>query len=190
MTRIHAGALLERPPGPKYAAALDFAELALPEPRPTDKTIRRWASELPDGVALSLVVPADAVRSPKGPLRFDEAMDGALQATREAAKILGARFAVLTTGADVTTGPRDRALLRAWVERWSGDAVQLVWQPTGLWEPEQAIPYAHELGLLYAFDPLETDRLPTGETVYARLRAVGLRKRFHETLLEEAIDAI
>lgn len=190
MTRIHAGALIERPPGPKYAAALDFAELALPEPLPTDKTLRRWRAEMPDGVTLSLVVPPAATRSAKGPLRFDDEMEAALGHSREAASILGVRFAVLTTGGDVTTGPRDRALLGAWAERWSGDDVELVWQPTGLWDPEQAIPFAYELGVHYAFDPLATDRLPTGDVVYARLRAVGLRKRFHESLLEEALEAI
>ncbi len=190
MTRIHAGALLERPPGPKYAAALDFAELALPEPLPTDKTLRRWRAELPEGVTLSLVAPAAAGRGAKGPLRFDDGMEEALGRAREAAAILGVRFVVLTTGGDVTTGPRDRGLLREWIGRWSGDAVRVVWQPTGLWEPEQAIPFAHELGVLYGFDPLEADRLPTGDVVYARLRAVGLRKRFHESLLEDAIDAI
>ena len=47
------------------------------------------------------------------------------------------RFAVLTTGADVTTGQRDRDLLAAWVESWTAPA-ELVWHPAGLWDPELA----------------------------------------------------
>ncbi|MBX3274779.1 MAG: hypothetical protein KF729_31230 [Sandaracinaceae bacterium] len=190
MTRIHAGATLDRPPGPKYAAALDFAELAPPSPFPTERTLRRWRSELPEGLTLSWVVPATAARSSRGPLRFDDAMTDAFARAREAAQILGARFAVLSTGADVTTGPRDRALLTEWVARWGADAGQIVWQPTGLWEAERAIPFAAELGVLYAFDPLETDAVPVGEVVYARLRAIGTRTRFDESRLEEALEAI
>lgn len=190
MTRIHAGATLERPPGPKYAAALDFAELALPEPWPTDRTLRRWREELPDGVELALLIPGPATRSSRGPLRFDAAMEASFARTSEAARILGVRFAVLATGGDVTTGPRDRTLLREWIARWPADAGALVWQPTGLWQPEQGIPFAAQLGVLYGFDPLEAEHLPTGSVVYARLRAVGVRKRFPEDLLEEALDAV
>lgn len=139
---------------------------------------------------LSLVVPTEAIKGAGAPLRFDDALEAGLARARAAASILEAKFVVFTTGGDVTTGPRDRKLLRAWVERWAEDPVTIVWQPTGLWDPEQAIPFAHELGVLYGFDPLDADYLPGGDVIYARLRAFGMRKRFHESLLEEVVDAI
>lgn len=189
MTRIHSGALLTRLPGPKYAAALAFAEVELPSPLPTARTLRRW-QELADGkVTLALVVPAVAASSAKGPLRFDAAMELALSRTQEAAAILGARFVVLPTRNDVTTGPRDRDLLAAWVSRWQGTAHTVVWQPAGLWDAEIARPFAGKIGVLHAFDPLET-RPKGGPLVYARLRAIGTRKRFTETLLLEVVDRL
>ena len=68
--------------------------------------------------------------------------------------------------------------------------VELVWQPTGLWSAEQALPFAGELGVHYGFDPLVAELLPTGDVIYARARALGLRKRFDETLLLEIVDAL
>jgi len=189
MTRIHSGALLTRLPGPKYAAALEFAEVELPSPMPTARTLRRWQELAVGRVTLGLVVPDVATTSPKGPLRFDAAMEEALARTQEAAAIFGARFIVLPTKSDVTTGPRDRDLLTAWVGRWEATTHTLVWHPSGLWDAEIARPFAKKLGVLLAFDPLEV-RPEGGPTLYARLRAVGTRKRFNETLLLETVDRL
>ncbi len=191
MTTIHAGATLERPPGKKYSASLGFAELALPEPLPKAGTLRGWARDLPEELTLALVVPPAAHTSAEGPLRFDDAMQRAFDRCVEGADALGARFVVLPTDGRVTTGQRSRDALAAWFERWPADERrQLVWHPTGLWDPELAAPFAGKLGALHAVDPLEQD-LPVGAPVlYARLRAIGMRARFHETLLLDALDAI
>jgi uncharacterized protein YecE (DUF72 family) len=188
MTRIHAGAVLERAPGPKYLDALHFAEIRVVGPAPKPNTLRRWAEELPEGFTTSLVVPNPAVVSAKGPLRFDADMEAAFEWTLEAAEALGASFAVAETGGQLTTGQRDRDLLAAWVERWSAEA-RLVWHPTGLWDPELAVPFARRLGVLWAFDPLEAEP-PPRSPLYARLRALGLRNRFGETELLEVLDAV
>jgi hypothetical protein len=190
MTRIHSGALLTRLPGPKYAAALTFAEVELPSPMPTARTLRRWQELAAGKVTLGLVVPDVATASAKGPLRFDAAMEAALARTQEAAAILGARFVVLATKSDVTTGPRDRDLLAQWMGRWGGTEHTLVWQPSGLWDAELARPFARKLGVLHAFDPLQTRAPLGGTTLYARLRAIGTRKRFTETLLLEVVDSL
>jgi uncharacterized protein YecE (DUF72 family) len=188
MTRIHAGAVLDRAPGPKYLDTLRFAELQVVGPLPKPSTLRRWGQELPDDFALGLVVPRPAVRSAKGPLRFDEDMEAAFDWTLEAAEALSAKFAIVETGGEVTTGQRDRDLLAAWMERWSSDA-RLVWHPTGLWDPEIAFPFAKRLGVVWAFDPLEAEP-PEASLLYARLRAIGLRNRFGETELLEILDAV
>jgi len=190
MTLIHAGALLDRAPGRKYVGALDFAEIAPAEPLPRVATVRRWRGEIPDGFITSFVVPTAACRSPKGPLRFDDAMTAAFEWARENAEILEARFVVVPTPSDVTTGQRDRDLLAAWFERFEPpEGCELVWHPAGLWEPEIAAPFARKLGVRLAFDPLEAE--PSDEPLlYARLRALGMRTRFTETLLLDALDAL
>ena len=144
---------------------------------------------MPDELQLALIAPDAACRSEKGPLRFDDTMRAAFERAQESAATLKARFVVLATGADVTTGQRDRKLLAEWVEPWA-DAHTIVWQPRGLWDPELAIPFARKLGVLYGFDPLEADAVPTGPVVYARLRAIGARKRFDETRLLDIVDAL
>lgn len=191
MTTIHAGATLERPPGPTYLERLHFAEITVPEPVPKPATMGRWASSIEGEITLSLVVPRAAIVGAAGPLRFDDAMEDALSRCIEGAEALGARFVVLPTGGAVTTGQRDRDLIAAWLERWpASERRRLVWHPTGLWDPEIAAPFARRLGVMHAIDPLEHE-IPAGAPqLYARLRAIGLRSRFSETLLLEALDAI
>lgn len=190
MTRIHPGALLERPPGSKYLEALRFCELAFPGPTPKAGTLRKWAADLPDDLALGLVVPQAARRSEKGPLRFDDAMQAAFDATAEAADALRARFVVLPTGSDLTTGQRDRDLVAGWVERWPAqEGRDLVWHPSGLWDRELAIPFARKLGVIWGFDPLQSAP-PPSTLLYARLRAIGQRQRFTETLILDLLETL
>lgn len=190
MTRILTGAQLERPPGQKYLETLRFAELALTGPRPKTATLARWREELPADFVLSFVCPPAAWKSEKGALRFDEDMEGAFAWTVEAAQALRADLVVLPTGGAVTTGQRDRDLLAAWVERFRlPEGSKIAWHPTGLWDRELAIPYARKLGAILAMDPLAIEP-PRGEPTYARLRALGIRSRFTETLLLEVLEAL
>jgi hypothetical protein len=190
MTVIHAGALIDRAPGPKYLAALHFAEIAPPEPLPRAITLQNWRKELPEGFTTALVVPGTARKSARGALRFDDAMNAAFDWTREAAEILGARFVVLPTGSELTTGQRDRDLLSQWIERFGpSEARRIVWHPTGLWDREIAAPFARALNVVLGFDPLEAEP-PEGSLIYARLRAIGLRTRFDETMLLDVLDAL
>ena len=190
MTRIHAGAVLERAPGPKYRAALGFAELRPIGPPPKPSTLRKWREEVGPDFVFSLLAPPPSLRSAKGGLRFDEEMEEALAWTIEAAEALEANFGVAATGPDVTTGQRDRGRLKEWFDRWpSSETRRLVWQPAGLWDWEIALPFAQKLGVLWAFDPLAGDAF-SGSVGYARMRAIGQRSKFSETLLLDVIDTL
>lgn len=192
MTVIHAGALIDRAPGPKYLEVLDFAEIAPAEPLPKRSTLQRWREQIPaEGFATSFVVPQAARRGDKGALRFDDAMRASFEWAREAADALGARFVVLPTGPELTTGQRDRDLLAAWLEAFAPpQGRDLVWHPSGLWDWEIARPLALKLGVILAFDPLETDPPPGDLLLYGRLRAIGARARFNETVLLDLLDAL
>jgi hypothetical protein len=190
MPSIHIGTRLERPPGPKYLQTLHFAEMSLPPPLPRPATLARWRSNLPEGFAMALVAPRPTYVSRQGPLRFDADLEAAVDWLAAAGQALAVMALVLETGAELTTGQRDRDRLAAYVEhlRQRHDGT-IVWAPTGLWEPDEAAAMALRLGLTYAFDPLEGPP-PAGPLAYAHLRAVGGRQRLTEGMLEDALTQL
>lgn len=189
MSRLYVGAQLDRPPGPKYVEALPFAELALRPPLPKAKTLAEWREALPEGFVVSLVAPRTAVASPAGPMRFDEGMSAGLDWLVEAADVLAVRAIVVPTEADTTTGQRDRDRLAAYFDRIPRQGRLVVWSPTGLWEPDEAARFARRLGIQRAVDPLE-DPPSDDEVPYARMRAIGTRRRFSEDMLYEALAGV
>jgi uncharacterized protein YecE (DUF72 family) len=191
MPHLHAGAVLERAPGPRYLARLRFAEVALRAPLPRPATLARWRTGLPEGFVLSLVAPKTSVISARGPLRFDETLETGFAWLRASADAMKADFVVVPTPASLTTGQRDRDLVAAYVERLRAGAParQLVWAPTGLWEPDAAQVFAARLGILCAFDPLEAP-VPDGPIVYGRLEAIGGRQRFGDPLLRDVAEVL
>ena len=192
MPRVHAGAVLDRAPGPKYLKALSFAELRIDGPAPKTATLAGWRESIPAEFALGLVTPNEALRSDLGPLRSDEAMELAIEWAIEAAEALDVRFLIVPTGGDLSTGQRARDRLAAWLEPWSAlraKGLTVVWHPSGLWDAEIADPFARKLGVVRAFDPLSSEEPPAG-LAYGRMRTLGRRSRFTETLLLEAVDAV
>jgi len=186
MTSLHVGAVLERPPGPKYAAALSFAELAFPGAVPKLGTLAKWRSQLPEGFVVSLVAPYGARVTEKGAFRMTPDLEEAVGWLRDARSATGARFVVAPTGSEMSTSQRDRDRFAAWCEAVGG---QIVWAPGGIWEIEDAAELAEELGIHCAFDPLQDDPVD-GDLVYCRLRAIGQRQRFSEGLLYEILATI
>lgn len=185
-----AGSILDRTPGHKYAAGLRFAELSLRAPLPRAKTLCEWRAQLPDGFALALRAPTSAVVSARGPLRIDETLEHSLKWLLDAAQSLAVCAVVLPTPADLAPGARSRELLTTYAARLPRVANRsYVWAPRGLWQPEETAPLCADLGLVLAFDPLQTPR-PAGGVVYAELRALGHRKNFSHAALETALDVI
>jgi hypothetical protein len=180
-----AGALLERPPGPKYTSELRFAELALKPPLPKPGTLAKWRQNLPDGFELGLRAPDECWQSPEGPLRPSGELDSGLAWLSGAADALRASVIVIVTNAAVTTGARDRERLREYFARVPrAEGRLIVWKPSGLWEPETVQIMASALSVVGGFDALD-DPAPNAEVVYASLLAEGARRSFsHAQLLE------
>ncbi|MGB3050088.1 MAG: hypothetical protein WBB42_03775 [Polyangiales bacterium] len=188
--QLLAGALLERPPGPKYPSVLRFAELAPRAPLPKAGTLATWRRKLPDGFELALRAPDTCWQSPGGPLRPSEELDAGLRWLSEAADALEASMVVIATSAAVTTGARDRQRLRdyfARIPRTEGRIV--VWKPTGLWEPEAGQAMARTLSVLGGIDAID-DPAPNVDVVYATLLAGGLRRSFSHAELLDVCDKL
>ncbi len=185
--RTHIGAVLERPPGPRYTAALRFGELAIRSSLPRPATLRRWRASLPDGFRVALRVPPLAMQSDHGVLCFDERLERGVQWVLEAAEATDASLLVVATGSVLTTGRRDRDRLSAYFERLRATDRPLVWAPDGLWRPELALRQAERMGVVYAVDPFEVPP-PEGPVAYLRLKALGMRSRFSEGMLLDLAD--
>jgi hypothetical protein len=185
-----AGASLDSLPGPKYLAALRFAEVSLRAPLPRAATLRQKRGQAPDNLVLALRAPKTAMVGAKGPLRFDAELEAGLAWLLAARDALAAKLVVLATPADLTPGARSRELLAAYVDKLPRDPARpFVWAPHGAWERDQAERIASDLGLVLAFDPLEED-CPEGPIAYARLVAIGARRSFSPALLEDALESI
>jgi uncharacterized protein YecE (DUF72 family) len=185
-----AGSVVDRLPGPKYVSELSFAELTLRAPLPRVASLRRMRENAPEELILALRAPRSTLNSAQGPLRFDAALERSFAWLIEAREALNAKAVVLPTPADLTTGQRDRELLAAFAERLPrNEGRYYVWAPSGPWEPEAAERVAQELDLVLAFDPLH-EPLPAGKAAYARLRAIGARRSFSESVLEDVISLL
>lgn len=188
--QLFAGALLERPPGPKYTAELRFAELAPQSPLPKAGTLAKWRKALPDGFQIALRAPESSWKGPEGPFRAGSELDEGLRWLCEAADALEASFVVVSTGAAVMTGARDRRRLREYFSRLPRVAGRtIVWRPTGLWEPESVQAVAKSLSVVGGFDAAD-DPVPDGELVYGSLLAEGLRRSFSHAQLLDVLDKL
>ena len=144
---------------------------------------------MPEGFECALVAPKATFWSDKGPFREGPALDEGIAWLTAAREAMRAHLVVPTTSA-LTTSARDRARLEGFFDRFDlPEGRYVVWAPGGLWEAELAHPFAADLDVICAYDPLQDDP-PDGEIAYARLAALGGRRRFGEELLLEALDAL
>ena len=188
--QLLAGALLERPPGPKYSSELRFAELAPRAPLPKPSTLAKWRRALPDGFELALRAPDTCWQSPRGPLRPSAELDSGVRWLTEAADALQASMIVVGTNAAVTTGARDRERLREYFARIpTREGRAVVWKPAGLWEPEAAQAMARTMSVLGGIDAVD-DPAPKADMVYASLQAQGMRRSFSHAQLLDVLDKL
>jgi hypothetical protein len=176
MADFYAGCLLDRLPGPRGQSAQRFYEFAPRTPLPTYGSLARFRKQASDWPQLALVAPKSTWSTPKGALRPGAELDAGVEWLTRVSDIVTAFAIVLATGAELTTGERDRELLASFVERLKPTGRTIVIAPRGLWEPEHGAPFAAQIGAIYGFDPLEHDA-PEGELLYGRVRPMGARPR-------------
>ena len=169
---------------------LPFFEFAPRPPLPTFATLARYRKQFTTRTPkIALVAPRGSWQTPRGAMRPGAEVDAGVDWLNRVSNILGAFAIVLATGAELTTGERNQDLLNAFAERLKPGGCRIVISPRGLWEPEQAVPFAQKSGTIYGFDPLEHDA-PPGDFVYARVRPMGARPRLTEGALAQIAERI
>ena len=108
----------------------------------------------------------------------------------------GGRDVILAIGAYLKVGvngfaggPQVSDRIAKLVARLPTDATQVVWEPHGLWETDEAARAAKRLGVVLCVDAAR-DPVPAGPVAYVRLPQIGAARAYSESSLERVVDAI
>jgi hypothetical protein len=151
---------------------------------PSLPTLKKWRKAVPPHFAFTVIAGPELAA-----LRPGDALDNARTLAATAADVLEARSILLPTPADVTPSAVWRDRLARVVEGFRRDVTNLVWEPRGVWEIDDAAVLARKLGLVLAVDAAR-DPVPAGPVAYARLRALGETRSFGASALERVVRAI
>lgn len=188
-TRLHIGAKELRGDVAAYAKRFDLLEVrgldaAQQKLAPTDATLRRWRKAVPAVFEFSVIGGPNL-----GKLKAGDALEAELGVLLKSVTLLEARVIVIATSPDVSPSKLWRDRLAKLIDRLPRDASSIVWEPSGLWEIEDAAALAKKLEITVAVDPAR-DAMPEGPVAYGRLRAAGGTRAFSTTALQKVADAI
>ena len=193
-TRWHIGAKDLRGAITAYAKRFDLLEVrvGLPEdddsagavPEPTLATLRRWRKAVPPHFNFAVVAGRHLSRVKGG-----AAAEREFEAARAAIDVLQARCFVLRTPADVTPTSLWRDRIGKVVGKFPNDVTRVVWEPSGVWEAEDAAVQARSWDAVLAVDPTK-EVVPAGPVAYVRLRALGGTRSFGSTVLARVVDTV
>lgn len=188
-TRLHIGAKDLRGEVAAYAKRFDLLEVrgvdaASLKQAPSDATLRRWRKAVPPQFEFA-VVGGPGV----GKVKAGDTLETELAAMLKTATLLEARVLVLATSSDVTPSKLWRDRIEKLIDRLPRDASSVVWEPSGLWEIEDAAEQAAKWGIAVAVDPAR-DAMPAGPVAYGRLRAAGGTRAFSTAALQKVADNI
>jgi len=170
--RIHIGAKELKGDLAAYAKRFDLLEVrgmdaANMRLAPSAATLRRWRRLVTPKFEFCVIAGPNVAK-----LKPSAEFDAELAAMLETQKSLEARVLLIATPADVTPGKLWRDRLAKVVDRLPRDANAIVWEPSGLWEIEDAAELGKKLDIGVCADP-SRDELPPGPVAYGRLRALG-----------------
>ncbi|MCP4678405.1 MAG: DUF72 domain-containing protein [Deltaproteobacteria bacterium] len=168
---------------------------------PKQKTAKSLRKSAPDRVAFTIQLPRYLFESPpdRTPLPGDLEAYGAFRTTAENQNLwkktlhfaegVDALSLVLLTPPEFTPASVNRRALAAFLKTVERTGREIVWEPRGPWEYEQATSFAQDLGMTLAVDPLR-DVPPPGNSAYLRLgpfAAMGSRVGVYD--LTRVLDA-
>ncbi|MBX3211821.1 MAG: DUF72 domain-containing protein [Labilithrix sp.] len=188
-TRVHIGSKELRGELAAYAKRFDLLEVrgvdaANLRRAPTAATLRRWRKAVPPQFEFAVVAGPNV-----GKLKPTDALEAELAAMLETATTLEARLLVVPTSPDVTPSKLWRDRFATLLDRLPRDASTVVWEPSGLWEHEDAAVQAKKWGVVLSVDP-SRDIVPVGPVAFARLRALGGTRAYSTAALERVASAI
>lgn len=188
-TRVHIGSKELRGELAAYAKRFDLLEVRGPDAAhlkqaPSAATLRRWRKAVSPQFEFAIVAGPNV-----GKLKPSEAFETELEAMLSTAKILESRLLVVPTPSDVTPSKLWRDRFAKLLERLPRDVATVVWEPSGLWEHEDAAVQAGKWGVVLSVDPTR-DIVPVGPVAFARLRALGGTRAYSTAALQRVADAL
>jgi uncharacterized protein YecE (DUF72 family) len=193
-TRWHIGAKELRGAITAYAKRFNLLEVRVTlggpasgdedAPAPTLSTLRRWRKSVPLAFDFSVVAGPNLSR-----VKLVGLAERELQAAREAVDALQARCFVLRTPPEVTPAPLWRERIAKIIDRLPRDVTHFVWEPSGVWEVEDAAAQARTWGIVLAVDASREPVAP-GPVAYVRLRSLGETRAYGPIALERVVRAI
>lgn len=188
-TRVHIGSQNLRGEIAAYAKRFDLLEVrgvdaANAKLAPTVATLRRWRKSVPPHFEFAVVAGPNLAK-----LKPGASLEAELAAMLQTATTLEARVLVLPTSPDVTPSKLSRDRVAKMLERIQDDARIVVWEPSGLWEHEDAAVQAKKWGVVLSCDPAR-DIVPVGPVAFARLRALGGTRSYSTAALEKIARGI
>jgi uncharacterized protein YecE (DUF72 family) len=137
-TRVHIGGKDLRGELAAYAKRFDLLEVrgvdaANLKQAPNAATLRKWRKAVPPQFEFAVVAGPNV-----GKLKAGGALETELAAMLTTATTLESRLVVIPTPADMTPSKLWRDRFAALLERLPRDATAVVWEPSGLWELEDA----------------------------------------------------
>jgi hypothetical protein len=188
MTTFHIGCAGFVKPRDRYMSRLDYVEFDLRAPVPSPKVLASWKKHRPEGFTYGLVAPASLYGDPSWPLRDPAVVRSELDRLANNLDALGAGVLVLRTPMAVSPGSVALQRFSPVLERAKKVAPVVVWDPSGLWEREAAVEHASKFGAIVACDPLHDEI--DGPVAYARMRGLGVDRRYHVGRLGEIAEAL
>jgi uncharacterized protein YecE (DUF72 family) len=183
-TRVHIGSNELRGELTAYAKRFELLELrgvdaATLKQAPSTATLRRWRRAVPPQFEFAVVAGPNV-----GRLKPGEPLEVELAAMLATVTVLESRLLVVATPAEVTPGKLWRDRFAKLLERLPRDVSTVVWEPSGLWEHEDAAVQAKKWGVVLSVDPVR-DIVPVGEVAFARLRAIGGTRSYSTAALQK-----
>lgn len=188
-TRLHIGTKELRGALAAYAKRFDLLEVrgesaADLKRAPTAATLKKWRKAVPPSFEFAIAAGPNLAK-----VKASEALETELEAMLATAKVLESRLFILSTHADVTPSKLWRDRFAKLLERIPRDASTVVWEPTGLWEHDDAAVQAKQWGVVLGCDPTR-EIVPPGPVAFGRLRKLGQTRAYSVAALTKVAEAI